>query len=420
MPTSNKKYLSRLRLWLVRPIAYSITYYIAYALASTLIIATPSPGLAQGNPQNLLQITAIDPLLPPDATDRELTEPERQRLITALTELEQQATTFLQAGDLDNTVLVWNRLLRLSRSLGTIPEIQALGRIGEIAWNQGITKEVNLISDRLQVIQRTATQLEKLDLAMLQALGTAYQQLRSPNLAIPIYQQILTQAKAAKDVNAIETNLRILGLLHMGWFDYPQAALTYQELFELEISLNDFASQITYLQELAYIYDQLKDQEKSIATKQKLITYYKAKAELQPKIPSLLIEIAASYGAIRNPQAARDNYQLAYETAIAGKLFAAARDALQGLALLYQNYNQPNTAIEIYQILVQVNQQSYDYYYSMNAYDQMGQIYLQQKNYSQALGMFTEGLKIARLLRYQELYFAAQVERTRGFLVNIP
>lgn len=383
-----------------------------------VIIGSNSLVLAQGNLQNPLEITEIDPLLPTGGEARELTNQERRQLINRLTRLDQQAQVFLRAGDLDNTLLTWNRFLRLSRSLGTVPEIQALGRIGDIAWNQNITKQVNTISDRLQVIQRT--QQEKIDTPTLQALGTAYQQLRSPTLAIPIYRQLLAQAKEKQDINATETNLRILGQLHMDWFDYPQAALTYQELFDFSIKINDLANQVIYLEELAYIYDQLKEQEKSIAIKQKLIVYYQAKPELQVKIPNLLSAIAASYATLNNPQAARDNYQRAYEIAIAAKQFAAARDALQGLALLYQTYDQPNTALQIYQILIQVNQQSYDYYYSMNTYDRMGQIYLQQKDYAQALNVFTEGLKIARSLQYQELYFSAQVERIRDLLANNP
>jgi tetratricopeptide (TPR) repeat protein len=393
-----------------------------YFLLISLILLCPTVlfrgelVLAQSNLQNPLEITEVDPLLPAGGEARSLTDPERRQLANRLGRLDQQAKVFLQAGDLENTVLVWNRFLRLSRSLGTIPEIQALGRIGDVAWNQNITKQVNTISDRLQVIQRS--QPEKIDIPTLQALGTAYQQLRSPNLAIPIYRQLLAQAKEKQDINATENNLRILGQLHMDWFDYPQAALTYQELFDFSVKINDIANQVSYLEELAYIYDQLKDQEKSIAIKQKLINYYQAKPELQVKIPDLLVNIGSSYTILGNPQAAKDNYQRAYEIAIAGKQFAAARDALQGLALLYRTYNQPNTALQIYQILIQVNQQSYDYYDSMNTYDQMGQIYLQQKDYAQAINVFLEGLKIARSLQYQELYFSAQVERMRTLLSN--
>jgi hypothetical protein len=47
----------------------------------------------------------------------------------------------------------------------------------------------------------------------------------------------------------------------------------------------------------------------------------------------------------------------------------------------------------------------------MSAYDKMGQIYLDQKNYPQALTVFQQGLELAKSLQYQETYFANQIER---------
>ena len=47
----------------------------------------------------------------------------------------------------------------------------------------------------------------------------------------------------------------------------------------------------------------------------------------------------------------------------------------------------------------------------MNAYDQMGQIYLEQKKYTQALAAFQQGLELAKSLQYQENYFTSQIEK---------
>jgi hypothetical protein len=47
----------------------------------------------------------------------------------------------------------------------------------------------------------------------------------------------------------------------------------------------------------------------------------------------------------------------------------------------------------------------------MDAYDLMGQIYLEQKQYPQALAAFQEGLALAKSLQYQENYFNTQIER---------
>jgi hypothetical protein len=46
----------------------------------------------------------------------------------------------------------------------------------------------------------------------------------------------------------------------------------------------------------------------------------------------------------------------------------------------------------------------------MNVYDQMGQIYLERQEYAQALAAFQQGLVLAQSLKYQETYFARQIE----------
>jgi tetratricopeptide (TPR) repeat protein len=47
----------------------------------------------------------------------------------------------------------------------------------------------------------------------------------------------------------------------------------------------------------------------------------------------------------------------------------------------------------------------------MQTYDRIGQIYLKQKNYTQALTAFQQGLEIARSLKYREDYFLSQIEQ---------
>jgi tetratricopeptide (TPR) repeat protein len=47
----------------------------------------------------------------------------------------------------------------------------------------------------------------------------------------------------------------------------------------------------------------------------------------------------------------------------------------------------------------------------MDAYDRIGQIYLEQKNYPQALAVFQKGLELAKSLQYQEAYFSDRIER---------
>jgi uncharacterized protein HemY len=47
----------------------------------------------------------------------------------------------------------------------------------------------------------------------------------------------------------------------------------------------------------------------------------------------------------------------------------------------------------------------------MQAYDQMGQLYLEQKEYPQARTAFERGLELAKQLKHQESYFTQQIEK---------
>ncbi len=377
-------------------------------LSLILILLIPGVALAQANPREPLAFTEADPLWPDRS--RELNRRERRQLQIALGQLDQQARELLRQGNTEAAFTVWYRVLRLSQALGRSQEIQALSRIGEIAWQENQTEPVNAISDRLQVIQRTPD----LDTETLELLGNAYQKLRSPALALPVYQELL--ARSRPDPNRTEANLQIIAQLHMAWFDYAAAAPVYQELLELVTRLNDVARQITYTEELAYIYDRTNQPVQAIAARQRLLDYYQNKPELRVKLPAVHIAIGTSNELLRKPQEASNSYQTAYNLAIGNRQYAYAQEALQKLARLYQAYNQPNVAIQVYQTLIRIHQLAYDTYNSMDTYDQMGQIHLQQRNYPAALQMFEQGLVLARNLRYQEAYFQAQVERVRALI----
>jgi tetratricopeptide (TPR) repeat protein len=125
----------------------------------------------------------------------------------------------------------------------------------------------------------------------------------------------------------------------------------------------------------------------------------------------LKIAIATDYEALNQPDPASQNYQDAYKLAWALRQWAYASEALQKLAALYHSHNQSNSALQVYDVLIKTQQQSYNFYGLMNTYDKMGQIYLEQKKYSQALDVFQRGMQLAKSLRYQENYFAEQLER---------
>ncbi|MGH2414827.1 MAG: tetratricopeptide repeat protein, partial [Microcystaceae cyanobacterium] len=91
--------------------------------------------------------------------------------------------------------------------------------------------------------------------------------------------------------------------------------------------------------------------------------------------------------------------------------FGAAGEALTKLGDLYRTYHQDNYVLQIYQELLKVEQQSYNYYGLMNTYDRIGKIHLEQQNYAQALAAFKQALEIAKTLSYQEDYFISQIEQ---------
>ena len=77
---------------------------------------------------------------------------------------------------------------------------------------------------------------------------------------------------------------------------------------------------------------------------------------------------------------------------------------------LYRSQNQIQTALEIYQAQVLLNQQSNNFYGMMNSYDIIGDIYLEQKAYQQAIAAFQQGLALAQQLKYREDYFVKKID----------
>ncbi len=355
-----------------------------------------------------LEITTPDPLLP--SINRPLSPLERYRIKEVIEELNAQATAQSQAGNDQEAFTIWYRQLRLQRALGgRLEEVQALGRVGNIAWEKDRGVDVELINERLETIEQEASSEGALEPELLSAFGQAYEQVHNLGKALEIYQQILANAREQKDISAQEAALKTIGQLHLARFDYPNAAATYEELLTLARSRLDYFNEGIYLQQLAYIYNQASQPENALPIKEQLAQSYLNNEQIQ-KLAALKISIAADYQALDQPEAASQNYQEAFALAWSLQYFATASEALQKLGDLYRAYGQDNEALQVYQELLKVEQQSYNLYGLMNTYDRIGQIYLEQKNYPQALASFEQALEIARSLNYQEDYFTTQIE----------
>ncbi|MCW9679676.1 tetratricopeptide repeat protein [Dolichospermum planctonicum UHCC 0167] len=368
-------------------------------------------------PPSPLEITTPDPLLPNLANKRELTPVELQKLKTDLDELNQEAQKILQGEDNKKAFEIWNRELRLRRFLGLLAEVEALSRVGEISVNENEREEVQYISQRLQVIQSDMLKQKSTDLQLWKSLANAYQKLRLYKLAISAYEQILILGKQQQDSFAEIETLKNIGELHLSWFDYNQAANVYQKLLNLAINQGDKTNELVYLQQLAYIYTQGKQHQLAIDILNKLVEISTNEQNLT-QIPTLKLAIAANYEflAKENPnfrQQAFDNYQEAYTIAWKLEQYARAGEALNKLIALYRSQKQITAALETSQILIETETLANNFYGLMSAYNQIGNLYLERREYAKALTAFEKGLEIAQELKYQESYFTKQIERLK-------
>lgn len=406
----------------------SLVVVVSFFYAGTLLAANPGYSsvkrpvvVAQTGSFNPLESTQSDPLLPQPPVKRPLSPLEKRRIRQGTVELDTQAQTLLEAGNEDKAFAFWYRELRLQRVLSRLEEIAALGRVGAIAWEKNRSADLTIITQRLVEIEQQATAEAELSPQLLTSFGQAYQQLRELDRAINIYQQILTDARQQNDANTERTTLKTLGKLYLAKFDYLQAASIYEELLsfaqqeqkETVNSREDNSSTAeTYLRQLIEIYNQSLQPAKALPLKQQLAEKYLKDRQIEQLAP-LKIAIADDYQAIKQLQKASQNYQEAYTLALSLQQFALAGDALQKLAELHHASHQPDKALQAYQKLLVVNQNSYDYYGLMDTYDRMGQIYWEQANYPLALSAYERGLTVAQSLNYRVDYFTTQITKTK-------
>ncbi|NEP58393.1 MAG: tetratricopeptide repeat protein [Symploca sp. SIO2G7] len=379
-----------------------------------LLVCFSSPALAQSDeegPINPLELVEPYPeeLQPQPLEGEELSDQNKEDLRQFADQLNAQAAAEYNAGNPKQAFEIWYREIRLRRQVGTpLEEVQTLGRVGEIAWGDDNTVVVPQVRERLETIQQEAEESNTLDITLLKALAKAYEQIRAPGKALVVYEQILADDRRRGDAEAEEATLKTIGQLHMAWFDYPKAALVYEELLAKAEVKGDREEELIYIQELAYIYSQNKETARAVKMKERLEAIYLAQDNLTP-IPALQIAIASDYATLNQLEKASEKYQEAYFRAFLVEQFAYASDALEKLAQLYGSNEQQEISLEIYELLLQIEGKYYNYYGLMNAYDQIGQIYQEQKNYPQARRAFEKGLELAKSINYEESHFLTQI-----------
>ncbi len=353
-----------------------------------------------------------NPLLPNPAIERPLSPLERKRIAAALNDLDVQAKAELRAGNKDEAFTIWYRELRVWREFGRLEEIKALGRVGEIAFQENRKQDVQIITERLEIIQAEVEKEGDLSPDLLQALGKAYEQVKAPGQALNIYEKILANARQAGDIETEKAALNILGNFHLAWFDYCQAANTYQDLLSLAQQESDTNQEIAYLENLAYIYEQDKLSAQKLAIQKQLEQLYLANQKYE-KLASLKISLGDAYRVLEQLDSASQSYQEAFQAAWAIQQFDAASQAFQKLAQLYYENDEPEAALTIYQELLKIDNYGYNDYSRMETFEKMAKIYLEQENYQSALQAYENALAIASSLGYNQTYFQTQIKRLK-------
>ena len=373
-------------------------------LICLLSIGVVFPGklaFAQTGDNPLLTVDKSDLLIPPGYGRRELTSFEKYRIEETIPELDRAAEAELKQGNGDEAMKLWYRRLMLTRALDRIQEIEGLGKIGAIAWKENRGTDVRNIAERLIAIEEESA--GKTSFNVLDKLATAYQQVRYLDKATGIYQQIVVNSRKQDDPIAEQKNLETLGELYLARFNYSQAAGIYQELLGLT-EANE--SKAVYLQNLAEIYDRTEQPEQAIAVNKRLI----ALADTQTsKIADLLSAIARNYETLNRTDEAIEAYSRALEIAFTNRELATASDILSRLGQIYQG----EQAIATYNKLLEIQQQSYNYYGMLDTYDILGKIYLDSDK-TKAKQYFQQGLELATSLNYKVEHFSDAIERVNN------
>jgi tetratricopeptide (TPR) repeat protein len=355
----------------------------------------PEPREPAANPLDT-SLFPGDPLLP---SSQALTPLQRRRLQEGLDALELEAQALDQAGQTDEAFGVWYRSLRGRQRLGELAEIEALGRIGNIAWEKNRKVDVAIISKRLETLQTTLTAKKSMTPELLTAFAQAYRQLHSLDAAIAVYQTMRREAQQQKDYRRENQVLSMLGELYLAKFNYPAAAEIYELLLDRAVASKNTYYEGLYLQKLGDIYQQASQPDNAIRIKERLVRRHLQDRQIL-LIPEIKIAIAEDYLALDEAEKASQTYQEAYTLAWSIQQLSTAAIALDKLGDLYRSREQPNYALEIYKRLLQVQQQSYNYYGMMSTYEKIAQLYINAQQPGAALTAYQQALSLARSLKY--------------------
>jgi tetratricopeptide (TPR) repeat protein len=338
--------------------------------------------------------------------------PELRRQIETLN---QQAIAQLNAGDAKAAFALWNQQLRLSRVFGPIEEVKALAAVGQVAWERGDTQQVRYISQRLQQIQTTSQTKGDASESLLTELAAAYQVIRAPELALPVYNQGVKQAQQPPQNPLRQFQLyNRIAQTHLDWFAYAKAAKVYGDLLAAATAQNDRPNQMAYAYQLAYVHEQSQRPAGAIAALETLIPLYATSPE-PVLLARLQTRLADQYRLNQQLDLAEKTYQAAYRSAEAQQQPGFGGDALRQLGSLYRQQKRLDAAIQVYDFLSTFETAAgLNRYNAMDAYDRLGQVWLEKQSKPQAIAAFQQGLQLAQGLNYRVAYFTDRLAQAQA------
>lgn len=366
------------------------------------VIFVSDPVFAQSRRNNPINQNVRDELLP-GRTDN-LTQEQREALRVALEELNQSAENQLEMGNNDAAFEIWYRQIRLTRFLGVREEVETIKNVGAIAWQRSRRDDVNFLSERLSVLEAQNTTNSRLNPQLLPYFLDAYETLRDVDRSISLRVQLLEVARERGSEEDIKSNLESLGTLYLSKFDYFSAKPIYEELLTIAQREKDFIAESNSLRRLSQINGAMLRPENAIEYRKRLIANHVRNNNLRAVA---LVEIAVGddYKLLDNPEEAAAFYQEAFNTAWSQGQFAIATDALKRLGNLYEEYEQLDSALVIYDELIKLQQQAYNYFGLMETYERIGIIHQQKQNITEARNSFIRALQIAQEINHRQEYY---------------
>lgn len=355
-----------------------------------------------------------DPLLPTLEIDRELSPLEIYNLEQGLIQLDRRAQFLLAdedktAEDVELAFDLWRREARLQRLFGVDAELEALGRIGQFAWDAQQSTDLLLLTARLREILADIQLDETIDEPRLEEVARIAQILRDTQSIGSAYRQLADLAAVRGDQIAYRERLEQLANYHVQWFEYAEAAVVYQQLRSESAERGDQDQLRSDLEQLVYSYQQGEYYAEAIEAQTDLLALYRVQGEVDRESP-LEIAIARNYRALGQSEQAIEYYKIAYSTSQRLAQFGHSSTVLQDLGALYQEEGRFEESVSMYNLLIRVEQQSYNHYGIMQAYDHLGQIYRDRGDNDNALVAFRAGLAFAEQLNHRQDYFQSQIE----------